>query len=132
LTRTTRIGHCEAWRAAGNSEDRWCPPVLTGVQNRVRVAISVWLARENHDAAFVEVTPMQTAGDEAIVSGACTSDMRVEMLDAYASDAESFEIEATATRKLANQLRVGTWQDLVTRPPNQPDGWTLKVLRKIQ
>jgi hypothetical protein len=67
-----------------------------------------------------------------VVSGACTSDMRVEMLDAYASDAESFEIEATATRKLVDWLRPGVWQDLVVRPPNQPDGWTLKVLRKIE
>lgn len=131
LTRTTRIGHCESWRPAG-SEDRWCPPVLTGVQNRVRAVITVYLASENHDEASVELTPVQTTGDEAVVTGSCTSDMRVEMLDAYAKDVEAFEIEATATRKLVDRLRVGTWQDLVQRPPNQPDGWTLKVVRKIQ
>lgn len=45
---------------------------------------------------------------------------------------ESFGIEATNTRKLVDRLQVGTWQDLVQRPPNQPDGWTLKVVRKIQ
>lgn len=131
LSRTTRIGHCEAWRPAGGV-DEWCAPVLTGVQNRVKAVISVWQASENIDEAEVKLTPVATTGDEAVVSGACTSEMRVDMLSAYAGDVEAFGIEATATRKLVDRLTVGVWQDMVVRPPNQPDGWTLKVVRKIQ
>jgi hypothetical protein len=123
LSRATQLGYCESYRPVG-SEDVWCTPVLTGSQAKVDVTISVF--PDSGQWVDVEIEPRASSGDVADVSGACTPEMEAAIRAEYL-DSDQTQIEPPSDSALVHKLAPGVWQDVVVRPPNQPDGWTLTV-----
>lgn len=130
LSRTTRLPFCEAWRAPGSSEDKWCTPLLTGTQARVKTRIPISTPSSNQDSE-VRFEPMRSPTDSVNVTGACESDMELGITEQYL-DSDAFTIDPRNQPVLARLVEKGVWQDVKPRPPNQPDGWTLTVRRKLQ
>jgi hypothetical protein len=123
LSRATQLGYCESYRPVG-SEDVWCTPVLTGSQAKVDVTISV--SPGSGEWVSVEIEPRASAGDVANVSGACTAEM-ADSIRAEYLDRDATQIELPSSGALDQKLVPGVWKDVVVRPPNEPDGWTLTV-----
>ena len=123
LTRTTRIGACEAWRPNG-SEDVWCLPVVTGAQSTVDAVVTVWPG--SGQAVSVELEARSSPGDVATVSGACTPEIESDLLATY-FETDAVGIEPPQDSALEQRLAPGVWEDMLERPASQPDGWTLTV-----
>ena len=130
LSRKTDITFCETWRPNG-SEDQFCAPRLKGAQARVRTTIRIWTPKSNQDTE-IEFEPIVTSKSDVItVTGACTKEMELDITEAYL-DSDAFRIVTRNQDPLAKLVAGKSWQDVKPRPVNQPDGWTLAVVKKIQ
>jgi hypothetical protein len=130
LSRKTDITFCESWRPNGR-EDEFCAPRLTGAQARVKTTIRIWTPKSNQDTE-VEFEPLVTSKTDTVnVAGACTSDMELDVTQSFL-ESDAFQIVTRNQTPLAKLVAGRSWQDVKPRPVDQPDGWTLAVVRKLQ
>lgn len=146
LGRGTVIDYCESRGRRGPQDDErvWCAATLTGIAS-MDVELEVY--GDQGRGAFVKAAPVKAgpaAWSTGSVSGTCdTADMNQWQRDYPAGDSGGGpsgqaidESVGAAPRLFANgraRLVVGTFAP--QGPPNRfgkPDGWTLKVISKLQ